>query len=368
MGVVKHSLSREELSDALKKAGGVVAHAARSLGIPRSTFRDILAKNEGLEAVAPPGFSIRGVSVLEGPDGEVKQRWVKTQKDTQNLDALQDALEARFQGVRARPLVRCPKAPKSPLLTAYPLGDPHVGMLAWGKESGEDFDLKIAVDTLIAATTRLVHVAPPGPALIAQLGDFFHADSQAQKTERSGHKLDVDSRYGKILEVGVDLMCTLIDLALKKHTKIRVINARGNHDPHSAMVLTIALKHHYRKNKRVSFGEPSKFFHYHQYGETLIGVTHGDGPKPEALGSIMATDKPKLWGDTRHRYWLTGHIHTRKVYELPGCMVESFRTLAAKDAWTAQMGYRSGRDQQILVFHKEHGEVERHRVDIGQVS
>jgi len=48
-------------------------------------------------------------------------------------------------------------------------------------------------------------------------------------------------------------------------------------------------------------------------------------------------------------------------------VVESFRTLAAKDAWQAAQGYRSGRDMYAIVLDAEHGEVERHRCDIRQV-
>ena len=120
----------------------------------------------------------------------------------------------------------------------------------------------------------------------------------------------------------------------------------------------------YEKNPRVTFDDGPGRFHYHQFGDVLIGVTHGDTVKPEKLGELMATDRPKEWGETTFRYWLTGHIHNRKVYELSGCMVESFRTLAPKDAWTASMGYRSGRDMYSIAIHKRFGEVERHRTDI----
>jgi hypothetical protein len=35
----------------------------------------------------------------------------------------------------------------------------------------------------------------------------------------------------------------------------------------------------------------------------------------------------------------------------------------APDAWTASMGYRSGRDMHAVTLHAEHGEVIRQRVD-----
>ena len=92
-------------------------------------------------------------------------------------------------------------------------------------------------------------------------------------------------------------------------------------------------------------------------------MVHGNGIKPDQLGQIMAVDRAQDWGETVHRYWYTGHVHTRRVFELPGVLVESFRTLAAPDAWTASMGYRSGRDMHAVTLHAEHGEVIRQRVD-----
>ena len=54
--------------------------------------------------------------------------------------------------------------------------------------------------------------------------------------------------------------------------------------------------------------------------------------------------------------------------EFSGLTWESFRTLAAKDAWAAGRGYRAGRDMLCIVHHREHGEIERHRVDIGMIA
>jgi len=195
------------------------------------------------------------------------------------------------------------------------------------------------------------------------VGDFFHADNKFGTTTR-GTQLDTDSRWSHVLRIGVRAMRHCIESALRKHEKVHVINEIGNHDDHTAQVLTLALTMSYENNPRVTFDQSPGFYHYHVFGDVLIGVTHGDKTKPEKLGEIMSVDRQEDWGKTKFRYWYTGHIHNRKVYELPGCMVESFRTLAPKDAWTAGMGYRSGRDMYSIAIHRKFGEVERHRADI----
>jgi hypothetical protein len=100
----------------------------------------------------------------------------------------------------------------------------------------------------------------------------------------------------------------------------------------------------------------------------LIGATHGDTTKPEQLLGVMASDRAEDWGQTKHRYWYTGHVHHQSVREFAGVTAESFRTLAAKDAYAAGHGYRAGRDMRCIVLHRDHGEVERHRVDVGMLE
>ena len=82
----------------------------------------------------------------------------------------------------------------------------------------------------------------------------------------------------------------------------------------------------------------------------------------------MAADRPKDWGETEFRYWYTGHIHRRSIDEISGGVtVETFRTLAPKDAWSASKGYRSGRDLNAIWLDKDFGEVLRTRVGIESI-
>jgi hypothetical protein len=148
---------------------------------------------------------------------------------------------------------------------------------------------------------------------------------------------------------------------------VRVICEIGNHDDHSALVLAIALDMFYSREPRVEIDTSPAAYHYHRFGDCLIGVTHGDGPKLERLPAIMAADRAADWGRTKHRYWYTGHVHHQQTKEFPGCIVESFRTLSPRDAWAARAGYRSGRDMNVDVLHRKHGRVTRHTVGVEQL-
>jgi len=132
-------------------------------------------------------------------------------------------------------------------------------------------------------------------------------------------------------------------------------------------MLGLSLAIFYDGNERVEIHDnPGKFW-FHRFGQVLIGAGHGDTCRPAKLPGIMATDRAEDRGKTRHRYFYTGHVHTQNVAEYPGCIWESFKTIAAKDAWTAAKGYRSGRDMYCIVHHQDHGQVERRRVDVAML-
>jgi hypothetical protein len=373
---------QREIIDAVIEHG-VQAKAAKALGINLKTVQKRLTevrKKAARAGYSPPhdmthpvpeGFHAKGVSTLYGADGTVKAQWVKSQKDREyEHDVLVEAMQTIAEPFRGASVpAKKPAKTNADLLTVYPMGDPHLGMLSWHRETGQDFNLDIAEQTLVGAVDQLVGLAPPSEqALILNLGDFFHTDNASNRTMRSGNALDVDSRWSKILSVGVRAMRRCIDRALEKHAAVTVVNEVGNHDDHSAIMLSICLQQYYENNKRVTVDTSPAMFHWYRFGKCLIGVNHGDKVKPENLPGVMAHDRARDWGETEHRYWYVGHVHHDRVREFPGCTVESFRTLAARDAWHTGAGYRSGRDMKADILHREHGRIMRHVVGVSMLE
>lgn len=323
---------------------------------------------------APLGYHLKGVSTLLNKEGNVTQTWVKTQKSMEDPQAILDAFQIAVaeRDIKVAPAIELlEKHHNGDLLTTYVIGDAHIGMLAWKEEAGEDFDLKIAETNLLSAIDKLVTLSPASEqALIINLGDFFHADNNLARTERSGAQLDVDSRWAKVMRIGINIMIQCINRALEKHKKVTVISSQGNHDACSFFMLSTCLSHHYRNNDRVYIDAAPSPFHWFEFGKCLLGVHHGHGVKAENLPLLMATDKKEAWARTAdtNRQWYLGHVHHSVVKEYPGCIVEYFRTLAAKDAWHNSKGYRSGRDLVCDIWHKEHGKITRHLVGLSQLS
>jgi UDP-2,3-diacylglucosamine pyrophosphatase LpxH len=400
------------------EAHGSNGKAATALGITKGALRDRVrratrrAASRGWSPAhdwkhpVPEGHRVRGNSTLYGADGSVEGQWVKSERDSDEPSAFAAVPEGHLvnkvstlldgQGKVRAQWLQAPKdeqtrwdqfwaacernvarykgaaEPASPpafsdeeTCTVYPLGDPHIGMLSWGAETGQDFDLQIAERDLIRAVDLLVDRAPASHlAILANVGDFFHAEDDAQRTPASGHKLDCDTRSAKITDVGFRIMRHLIDRLLVKHGMVRVVNVPGNHDPRTSRMMNMWLEAVYEREPRVFIEDNRNPYIYITHGRNLLGFAHGDGAKPEALPGIMAADRPAEWGCTDYRLWVTGHVHHQTRKEYPGCVVESFRTLAARDYWHAWKGYRSGQSLSCITLHESYGELTRSTVDI----
>jgi hypothetical protein len=363
----------EQCMEALKKHNGVISVAARELKMSRRALqhRNKILSRRGwapkydYKHPVPDGFKAGGVSTYYDKDGKPTQQWVKSTLDEKRQAELQrEAIEAMTQDlpqIAARPA----SGPfLDQLVAAYPIGDAHIGMLAWGEECGEDWDLAIAERVQCGAMDDLVRRAPRAKrALIVNLGDWLHYDSLAAITPRSGHNLDADGRYAKMVRVAIKVIRQCIESALAQHETVHVINAPGNHDETGALWLSAALTHIYEREPRVTVDTNPSLFAYFRHGKVLVGVHHGHACKPDKLPGVMANDRARDWGETEFRYWWGGHIHHQSMKEYPGVTFESFNTLAAKDAYAANGGWRSQRNMKCIVLHAEFGEVARHTVN-----
>lgn len=374
--------AQERAIDSLIKHGSITA-AAEALKTEPAKLRRWLSEAKRRAARAgwspehdmvkpvPDGFHVKGTSTYYDKDGIKKGQWVKTKADEEHrvqmlLDALEKAIEPRKGCLEP---IKAPKQSNSDLLVTYPVGDAHTGLYCWGEEVGEDFDLKIAEKLLSDAVDHLVALAPAAEnALLINIGDFYHADNSLSRTMRSNHQLDTDTRWSRVLQVGIRMMQRTIDRALEKHKRVTVINEIGNHDDHTSILLSVALSSFYHNEPRVTIDCSPSPFHWYRFGRCLIGTTHGDGPKLHQLPGIMAADKPVDWGETAHRHWYTGHVHSMNVVEYPGVVCESLRTLSPRDAWANRSGYRSGRSMRCDVWHKEHGIINSHTVGVEQLN
>ncbi len=324
------------------------------------------AREVGEEFEVPTGHTVKGVSALVDAEGRTIQQWVKTREDAQSRDAMELAIHEAFdRHVGYSELPPAPTFTDASLLTIYPIVDLHLGLFSWGKETGADYDLKIASALLRNTIANLVaRSARSHTAIVLDMGDYFHADDSRNQTKRSGNPLDVDTRYARVLQVGVELAVHCIELALQKHEHVIYRKLPGNHDDETSLMLAIALAAWFRNNPRVTVDtDPGRFF-MHCFGKVMVAATHGDMLRMGDMAGFMAANWAKEWGVTEFRYAYTGHVHHDRVKSGGGVRAESFNTLAAKDAWHAASGYVSARSAVSITMHREMGEIDRLTVNL----
>lgn len=316
-----------------------------------------------MKHTAPDGFVLRGTSTYYGRDGKVRGQWVKTKADEARREEIfREAVEAMAESLPREEPVAAPSATlRSSLLTAYIVSDLHLGMLAWAEETGDSYDLRRAEHLITGAIRQLVASAPASEtALLTVLGDFMHYDSFDAVTPKSRNLLDSDSRYPKVVRAAIRILRVALRELLTKHRHVHFIFEAGNHDPSSAAALRECFAAFLEDEPRITVDVSAAKFHYYRFGENLIGTTHGDDAKPNQLPLIMASDRKEDWGQTTYRMWWTAHVHHGASglfvgKDFVGASVESFRILAAQDAWASASGFRSIRDMTAIVLHAKYG-------------
>ncbi len=311
----------------------------------------------------PDGFAVKGTSTLYDQNGDVKVQWVKTNQDAERqLEIIQEVIASLMEDVpRLDPMalpIRAVGHYNVDLLNQYTITDYHMGMLAWGQETGADWDINIAKKVLHGCFSQMIEGAPNAETcVINQLGDFVHSDGIAPLTPASGHILDVDGRFDKIVKATVLMLREIIDMALLKHKHVHVIMAEGNHDPVSSIWLRRVFSMLYENEPRITVDTSPAPYYAHEFGKTALFYHHGHLVKNVSLPLLFATDFAEMWGRTTKRYIHTGHRHHVEVKEHPGVTVHQHPTLAAKDAYAARGGWRAERRANCITYHKEFGEV-----------
>ena len=299
-------------------------------------------------------------------DGRIVQQWVKTKEGERSPEETAEIVKKAFEAWEPAAPAIIPAEGDDERLTVYILADWHVGLFAYGKETGgPDWDLSIAKRVLYETMQEVVDQAPKSAhALMLGLGDLLHADDARNQTARSHNVLDVDTRYSKCLETVCDLIVGVTEMVALKHSHVEATFKPGNHDTNSTVGITQALRMFFRNSAHVEVDTSPDPFYWRRFGVNLIGGTHGDKAKIPDLPLIMANRRKEDWAASSTRHFHTGHIHHDRVRETGGVHVFAHRAPVAQDAFHAGMGYLSGRSMRAYAYHAEKGAKGHSEVEI----
>ncbi len=319
-------------------------------------------ENDWLHPV-PDGHKIKGVSTFYDEDGNPVRQWVKSQTDEQRqFEILIERLESAQEGLPRFKATAGPKGSDEQLLTLITITDFHLGMYAYEAETGDDWDVGIARDVFLNSIADMVKAAPKSKVgILCQLGDFLHWDGILSVTPQSGHILDADTRYGKLVELAMSVMTEAVHMMLRKFEKVVVVSAEGNHDISGSIWLRKHIKHLFSDEDRLSVIDNDFPYYAYLHGETMLGFHHGHKVKLAQLHKLFASEPRfrEMWGNANCTYIHTGHYHHERVVEDGGAIAEMHPTLSGRDAYAARGGWVSRRGAKSITYHKSDGEVAR---------
>jgi hypothetical protein len=308
-----------------------------------------------------PGFAFKRISTNYAADGRVLQSWeIQSPERVKVFEAMKVAAAAMVQEIpRAQPIA-APPLSDDMLCTTYTLTDAHIGMLAWHREGGEDWDLGIAESVIVSCFERAIMSSPPSKqAILNQLGDLLHYDSLSAVTPTSGHVLDADGRFTKMVEIAVRVLRRVIALILEKHESLHLILAEGNHDMAGSVWLRTMFKVLYENEPRITVDDSALPFYAFEWGKTMQVFHHSHLVKFDDIGRKVPAMFDEMWGRCPHRYVHTGNYHHRREKDENGIETIQHPTLAARDAYAARGAWFAKRAIIPITYHKELGEVMR---------
>lgn len=287
----------------------------------------------------------------------------------ERLEALATAAEGALErrGAQARRVA--PPRERDGLLLELSVPDLHVGKLAWGAEVGESYDVDLAEAAFRSAVADVLDKArrfPVARALFVVGNDLMHVDS-GENTTTKGTRQDVDTRWQRAFERALELMLWAVDELLELDVPVDVLTMPGNHAEVLDRVLGVAIRSAYLRDERVAVDAGPRLRKYVEWGEVLLGFSHGHNERHADLPLIMAEEQREAWGRTSVREWHTGHLHQRRkrrtvveglqeLTETHGVAVRILPALCPADAWHAGKGYVGNvRAAEAYLWSRERG-------------
>lgn len=354
------------------KAKDVIGRQLRRL--KKSAEERGLAPEYGMNSVLPDGFEVDRLSTMRRlPNGDPYWEIAKKRKGVvDHVKRLSEELREQFTDAAGLFALAdpTPPTPSEHLVVDYEFGDPHFGMYADAEIVGEHFDTDRASKLSMAAIRSMVANAPNSRvAKFTLIGDNTHASDKTNSTRASGNPLDVDPRGHSHSLMACARFCIYsVRLLLEKHETVIADILPGNHDEDAAFALAAIVAMAFEGNPRVQCEVSERRIRMHEFGNVGIVTAHGDKVKMKDLPKLVAVDFRQAWGRIENWYVITGHIHHAQWLEEMQTLVRSLSTLAGKDRWHSEAGYRALQKTGYTVYDTRYGMDSHHPLGLVRIE
>ena len=279
---------------------------------------------------------------------------VKQRTDTISMEEIKEHF-LQFSENYSRPFVK-KISHKSDKMLEIPIMDLHLGKLGHKDETGENYDHKIAEQRFLQIINDIIERTKHYnfEKIIFPIGqDFFQFNSIESETV-AGTRVDSDVRWYKLFLKGVDLLVKSIEL-LSEVSNVEVFYVPGNHDKSVSYYALNYIYAWFRNNQRVSVDLSPSCRTYKEYGNSLVGYSHGNFEKKK-ISNIMQVEAREQWGRTKYHEFHLGHYHSEITKEENGLIIRHISSVTGTDAWHNESGFIGAvKKAQAFIWDKEYG-------------
>lgn len=319
------------------------------------TYR--MRKRYGEELEELPADAFSQILNQNNFEGNWEHGWLKTEegtifiKNNQKVDPEDFIEEIVSELKKHKPKHKTIKRKKGQYLYFVNPADLHVGKL--GYEEGE-YNVDIAVERCIQGVQSLTEDIVDADKIVLLIGnDIIHTDNGRSTTK--GTLQDTDGIWSDNIIKAQKLYIDIIGMLLP-YADLHIMYCPSNHDRFTGFMLANMLKAWYNNHKNITFDTSKEQRKYFKYHDNMIMVDHGDKVKDNLIPSLMATEQPQMWGETKFRYSFRNHKHHKIMKEHLGVIIEYSSSLSGSDEYHKDNGYISNKAIEMFKFTKNRGQ------------
>lgn len=235
--------------------------------------------------------------------------------------------------------------------------DVHFGKLGWHGELGENenYDLEIAKKRFLDNSYSYIDdIQDKGiEKILYVIGqDFIHSEPDGSTINKT--KQDCDGRYQKIFQTACEALIESIE-SFADIAPVDVVLVQGNHSETSEFFMAEFIRAYFRNDSRIKVDSSPVLRKYYRYGETLLGLSHGEY-EGKRIWELMPAEAKEFWGLTTFHEFLLGHLHSESTQGNSSVIIRRIPSICGVDAWSKKMGYNMSPKRSVgFIYDKKYG-------------
>jgi len=387
-GFDMHGAIQRAYVDAYEGKGQTSSEVAMQFEFPHSKAVLLYARLHGFTKASPPQTDIefeQGLTPEEASNETIqslkrrtvkmteRKKWQRTQADADKwnhfditvLKPTEDLIKGylpKFKSPKVKPVTA-----KSPYAALVGVSDWHFMKQAYDREWNSTYDRAKAVKALQDANNSMIGSmllqGTPDRIFLPVGTDNLHIDNPQQTTTKgTGQASATDGDWAGSLQQYIDVNLGMIEMYAQV-APVEVVVINGNHDMHTSEMLGVLLKTVYRDRKDITVHRSHYPRQYFRYGNTCIGIAHGDDISLSKLkGSLhkFIMVEAKEFGVDIHQcdefVFFSGHLHFDSFEDLGGVKHFIIPSLSGTDGWHRKSGYiGSKKESALYIIDKKTG-------------